>query len=108
MQALIRPFSLPEIRMPRSILTFFVLLGCHAPCIGQAFVERLDPPALERGKTTRLTVVGSHLAGAVDLWTSLPGSKVKATATGENKLGVSFDVSVAADAPVGLFGLRVA
>ncbi len=92
-----------------SWFTLLVLLGSAAVCSGQAFVEHLEPPALERGKTTRLTLVGSRLTAAADLWTSLPDGKVKATVVGDSKPGVAvFDVRVAGDAPVGLFGLRLA
>src|SRR5580692_8780220 len=90
-------------------LTFVVFFAGRASCPAQGFIEHLSPPALERGKTTRLTVVGSQLTKALDLWTSLPSGKIKATPVGESKAEVAvFDVRVADDAPVGLFGLRVA
>jgi hypothetical protein len=91
------------------LFTVVLLLGSVVDCRGQAFVEHLEPPALERGKTTRLILVGSHLEGATDLWSSLPDGKIKATPAGESKAGIAvFDVRVAEDAPVGLFGLRLA
>jgi hypothetical protein len=90
-------------------LAVVVLLAAQDSCPAQAFIEHLSPPALERGKTTRLTVAGSHLAGALDLWTSLPGGKVKAIPAGDSNADRAvFDVRVADDAPVGVFGLRVA
>jgi len=86
-----------------------ILVASQSAYGGQAFVEHLEPPTLERGKTTRVTVVGANLANALDVWTSLPGVKVRATPVGESKPGVAvFDVQVSQDAPVGLFGLRVA
>src|SRR6202008_3279745 len=55
------------------------------------------------------TAVGSRLAKALDLWTSLPAGKIKATpVAGSKSDSAVFDVRVAADAPVGVFGLRVA
>src|SRR5689334_1370268 len=96
-------------RLPAVGLALSALLTLHAACRGQAFVEHLSPPALERGKTTRLTVAGSHLTKALDLWTSLPPGKVKATPVGDSKGDTAvFDVRLADDAPVGVFGLRVA
>jgi hypothetical protein len=90
-------------------LTFAVFFADQVSCPAQGFIEHLSPPALERGKTTRLTVAGSQLNKALDLWTSLPGGKITATPVGDSKADVAvFDVRVADDAPVGLFGLRVA
>ena len=93
--------------MPR-LLPALCLVALSAPqCFAQAFVERLDPPVLQRGKTTRLTAVGSRLANALDVWSSL--GKLEAKVVSGNKADrASFDVRIAADAPVGLFGLRVA
>ena len=78
-------------------------------CLAQAFVERLDPPVLMRGTTTRLTAVGSRLTNAGAVWSSLPAGMVEAKLVAGSKAdSASFDVRVAADAPVGVFGLRVA
>jgi hypothetical protein len=93
--------------MPRLLPALCALLLSAPPCLAQAFVERLDPPVLQRGKTTRLTAVGARLANALDVWSSL--GKLEAKVVAGNKADrASFDVRVAADAPVGLFGLRVA
>ncbi|MBY0229853.1 MAG: hypothetical protein K2W96_11275 [Gemmataceae bacterium] len=74
-----------------------ILLLLAAP-----FVERLDPPVLRRGKTALLAPVGSGLGSAVGLWTTL-GDKIEAKPA---KGGLS--VRVASDAPLGVFGVRVA
>ena len=90
-------------------LTFVVFFAVRASCPAQGFIEHLSPPALERGKTSRLTLAGSNLTKSLDLWTSLPAGKIKATPVGDSKDQVAvFDIRVADDAPVGLFGLRVA
>jgi hypothetical protein len=98
--------------MPRfflALLILFLSLIHSSICQAQGFIEHLAPPVLERGKTTRLTVVGSHLTNVLDLWTSLPSGKIKATPISDsNAEGAVFDVRVADDAPVGMFGLRVA
>jgi hypothetical protein len=79
-------------------------MAAHA----QTFIEHLEPPVLQRGKTTRVTVVGAHKTRATDLWTSLPAGMVKATPVDVRSTGSVFDVQVSAAAPVGLFGLRTA
>jgi hypothetical protein len=95
--------------MPRLLSCLCAFLVSSSPCVAQAFVERLDPPVLQRGKTTRLTAVGSRLANALDVWSSLPAGKLAAKVAAGNKADrAAFDVRVADDAPVGLFGLRVA
>lgn len=83
--------------------------GMTAPCPAQGFVEHLEPPVFERGKTTRVTVVGSGIGKALDLWTTLPVGTLKASPAGESSAGRAvFDVTVAATAPVGVAGLRLA
>ena len=68
------------------------------------------PPAVERGKTTRVTFIGAHLDQPLDLWTSLLAGKVQATpvaGAGDEGHAV-FDVKATDDAPVGICGLRLA
>ncbi len=91
------------------LLSIVNQFASHSPCSAQGFVEHLEPPALERGKTTRVTAVGSGLGKAQGLWTSLPTGVVKATPIGEpTSSRAVLDVSVAADAPVGICGARLA
>jgi hypothetical protein len=74
-----------------------------------SFVEHLAPPALSRGQANRVALIGDELAGATGLWTSLPNDLVSATLVEPSRDGrVTFDVKVARDAPIGLYGLRVA
>ena len=62
---------------------------------------------LPRGKTTRLTAVGSRLGNALDVWPSLPAGKLTAKVVPGAKDGsASFAVKVADDAPVGVFAWR--
>lgn len=85
-----------------------LILGAAANCChAQGFVEHFEPPVLERGKTTRVTVVGSALGKALGLWSSVAG--IKANPVGEQTAHKAMlDVSVAADAPVGICGMRLA
>ena len=97
--------------MPRFLpawLAPVVLLAVRASCPAQGFVEHLSPPALERGKTTRVTVVGTQLHNAVGMWTSLSAGAVQAKPIESQDDHAVLDVQVSADAPIGLFGLRVA
>ena len=73
------------------------------------FVEHMSPPSLTRGKTSRVTLVGSELGGATGLWTSLAAKEVVATLVEPSRGDVaSFEVNVARDAPLGIYGLRLA
>ena len=91
------------------VLSVIFLISTYSICHGQGFVEHIEPPALERGKTTRITVVGTQLGKALDLWTSLPTGAVKATPIGaQTSTRAVLDVSVAANAPVGVCGVRLA
>lgn len=100
--------------MPRTppgagFLAMCLAIGAMAPSFaaGQGFIEHIEPPVAQRGKTTRVTFVGTNLDRVVDLWSSLPAGKLKATpVAATNKASV--DVTVASDAPVGLCGVRVA
>ncbi len=91
----------------KTLLAILLLCSIAAPCHAQGFVEHFEPPALERGKKTRVTVVGSQFGKALGLWSSVPG--IKATPVGESTPSrAMLDVSVAADAPVGICGVRLA
>jgi len=102
--------------MPRLLTRTKLLLGVLAlagpwapPGHAQGFVEHLEPPAVERGKTTRVTAVGSGLGRVIGLWTILPPGAIKATPVGSSTpTHAALDVTVAADAPVGVCGLRLA
>src|SRR5262245_25708905 len=94
--------------IPRVAPVLLLMALFHAtPCRAQGFVEHFEPPVLERGKTTRVTVVGSQFGKATGLWSSVPGLKV--TPVGEQTASkVVLDVAVSGDAPVGICGLRLA
>jgi hypothetical protein len=75
----------------------------------EPFVEHVEPPSVCRGQTNELTIVGSEVDRAIGLWTSLPAGKFHLTAVRESKAERSvFQVEVAADCPLGVYGLRVA
>jgi hypothetical protein len=93
----------------RGVLIVLVCLAGSSPIRAQGFVEHALPPVLERGKTTRVTLVGSELGKAVGLWTSLPTAAVRAIPAGPSSANLAvFEVTVAPDAPVGICGVRLA
>ena len=72
----------------------------------EPFLGAMRPQSVARGRTTRVTLVGSDLNKAFGLWTSAgPGVTAKRV-TDSSKDVAAFDVRVAADAPLGLHGLR--
>jgi hypothetical protein len=95
-------------------LVIAALLAIPSVCPAQGFIERIEPPLAQRGKTTRVTFIGSALAQGVDVWASLPAGAIKATPVAQGDVANReaarsvVDLQVAADAPVGLCGLRLA
>src|SRR5262245_49367158 len=80
-----------------------------SPALAGSFVEHLTPPFLARGKTSRITLVGSELGGATGLWTSLPVQDVTARLVEPSRGDrAAFEVRVDPEAPLGLYGLRLA
>jgi hypothetical protein len=84
------------------------VLALPAAAPAQGFVESISPPVVERGKTTRVTFVGRQLADALDVWHSLPAGALRAKPVESRSDRAVFDVTAAADAPVGVCGVRVA
>ncbi len=74
------------------------------------FVEHLSPPSLSRGKTSRVTLVGSELQrrdGFVDVAGREGGRGVRSS----SRAGTTWPpstVKVDRDAPLGIYGLRLA
>src|SRR5579863_10147559 len=96
-------------RLTGVVLAVFGVWAWGSQAIAGSFVEHLSPPSLSRGKTNRVTLVGTELNGATGLWTSLSSKAVEATLvepSGDHQ--AVFDVKVRPDAPLGLYGLRMA
>ena len=72
------------------------------------FIEGITPPAVERGKTTRVTLAGRDFGPGLDLWHSLPAGALRAVPVESHADRLVFDVTAAADAPVGVCGVRAA
>lgn len=92
----------------RLLSVLFLLAISRMPLQAAPYIEEVDPPVLRRGHTTRVTLRGTDLHQAVGIWLSLPAApatgSVISTTGGESTL----DVTVPADAPLGIHGLRLA
>ncbi len=74
-----------------------------------SFVEQVSPPSFERGKTTRVSLIGSELEGATGVWSSLPGQEIEVKLVEPSRPDqATFDFTLRPDAPLGLYGLRLA
>lgn len=86
-----------------------IALGCPSAAMAQAFIEQLSPPIVQRGTVNRIEVLGSDTADAVGLWTSLPADVLRVRPVNDRgSKGAAFDVEVTSQAPLGLYGLRLA
>lgn len=92
-------------------LSILVLLLTCAPqfCAAQAFVEAVWPPVVQRGKVNRIHITGSQVEQVVDLWTSVPSTQIEAILADEGDgHRTTIDLKIPPDAPLGLYGLRLA
>jgi hypothetical protein len=77
--------------------------------LAQVFIESIYPPSLQRGETNRVTIRGSRLNGATGIWSSLPTTTLHAQVVEDSSLESALvEIHVAEDAPLGLYGLRLA
>ncbi len=74
----------------------------------QIRVERITPPVLQQGKTTRINVAGSGLKYTSGIWSTLPAELLKTKVIERHPDHAVVDVTTSNDAPVGIHGLRVA
>lgn len=86
-----------------------LLVLCPALCSAAPEVTYIEPASVCRGQRGTLTFVGNHLDRPVGLWTSLPAEKLKVVATTSSAVDrCQLEVEVATDAPLGIYGLRLA
>ena len=77
---------------------------------GPPAITFIEPQAVRPGETTELTVRGSNLAGATELWTSFPCGIELATdieKNGTHADRVVFRVAVPTETRVGIHGFRI-
>ena len=91
------------------LLAICIICSESGEAFPQAFIEHLSPPVLQRGTVTRLELHGTETSGAVGLWSSLPPGllRVRSIGTGDATKAV-LEVDLAANAPLGMYGLRLA
>lgn len=92
----------------RSTLATLIALALPLVASAQGFVESVSPPVVERGKTTRVTFSGKDLGFGLDVWHSLPKGTLAAKPVSSEANKLVFDITVGADAPVGVCGVRLA
>jgi hypothetical protein len=87
-----------------------IALGDRSAQAQAPTISTLSPFSLRPGQTQDITVRGGGLAGATPLWTNFHGKSVLTPKTnnGKNAGEVSFRVTVPAETPPGVYGLRVA
>ena len=95
-------------RKMRQLFALLVTLAFPAFSAAQGVVESASPPVAERGKTTRVVFAGKDFGPGLDVWHSLPKGAITAKPVASEAGKLSFDITVSADAPVGVCGLRLA
>ena len=75
---------------------------------GQAFVEHLSPPVVRRGTTNRIEILGTETSNPVGIWTSLPLGNLQPRLVSGGTSQAQFEVDIPANAPLGVYGLRLA
>ncbi len=102
----------PRYRLVVFAVAVLALAGFDASAVhAQApAISAISPLSLRPGQTQEITLRGGGLAGASHLWTSFHGKAVLSPKpnNGKNAGEVSFRVSLPADTPPGIYGLRVA
>jgi hypothetical protein len=80
-----------------------------AVCLAEPAVSYVEPASVCRGQRGKLTFVGERVDRPLGLWTSLPVEKLKVvTAVSSDPAKCELEVEVAADCPLGIYGLRLA
>ena len=87
---------------------FAMLIVTRVVGAESVFVESVFPPSLKRGEVNRITLRGSQLSGAIGLWTTTPAIGAGAQLLEIVDHETTFEVVVAQDARLGLYGLRLA
>ncbi len=94
--------------MSRCLFACVLMLLVPAMSVAAPFVEVMDPPALTRGATNRVTFTGTELEQAIGVWSSSPGGSWSVKPTSDSRTTqAAFEITVPSDAPLGLIGLRV-
>ncbi|WP_439629799.1 hypothetical protein [Gemmata sp.] len=92
----------------RSLVSLLAIVALPAVAAAQGFVDSASPPVAAVGKTTRVAFVGKDLGPGLDVWAALPKGAISARPVSSEPGKLVFDLAVAADAPVGVCGLRLA
>ncbi len=101
----------PVVRRNQPVLTVRAILPALLAGVLAGFAQspsltHTAPGALQPGQSQELTLHGSNLSGATNLWTSF-GAKVLVANT-TNASAAKFQLAVPAETPVGIHAVRVA
>ena len=95
--------------MHSKLIISLVLLAIGAlTARAEPFIEHLEPPALTCGQVNKLTIIGTELDRAQHLWLSLPEKFFQVKVASSSLAKTELEVTVAADCPLGVYGLRLA
>lgn len=99
--------------MKRLLLAALVVAFANRPAFAQPpAVNYPLPAAAQVGQATDITLFGGNLAGPTAFWTNLPSAKVELTpgieGNGAKADQVVYRCTLAADAPVGIYAIRLA
>lgn len=92
------------------LMAGILLLSVTTECGAQAFVEIVSPPVFRRAATQRVEFTGTEVNVPIGVWTSLPDGMLKATRVQQPDAGGKsvLDIEVSGNAPLGIYGLRLA
>ena len=105
---------MPSSRLRSCLAVFFVAVGvlkASQSTLAAPALTTTSPQAIAPGNQADIKLRGSDLAGAALLWTSFPGQAELTpdiADNGKNAAEVTWRLTVPADVPVGIHGLRVA
>ena len=97
--------------MPRLLVSILTLaiLSIADSAWAEPVLKHVAPPSVCRGLQTQIALVGSGADRAIGVWTSLPPGLFKVAAvTASDPDRSEFKIDVAAECPLGIYGLRLA
>lgn len=94
--------------LTRLAVPLLLVAGGLSSVQAEPFIEHLDPPALTRGKTSRLTLAGNDLDRAQAVWFTLPEKFFQVKVLSSNLTRTEVEITTSQECPLGLYGLRLA
>lgn len=93
----------------RNTVTGVLLVLLASSAVAEPVADHLEPPSVVRGQRNKLAVIGKEIDRPLGIWTSLPPDKIQVvTAQSADASRANLELEVAADCPLGIYGLRLA